>query len=125
MPLLNEQKSEEEKTFALKWYSARNFVKNNFGQRPDINAMLFIIGMNELGRVKEEWSKEENQDLMHIAVCTLLEEYGYYEFQGKDEDGWPHWKSTEKLPSLKPMEQERLIKQAIVLYFEKNRTFEN
>ena len=46
MPLLNE-KNEDEKSLALRWYQVRNQVKEQFGERPDINAMLFIIGMNE------------------------------------------------------------------------------
>lgn len=120
MPLLNEQKSEEEKTFALKWYSARNFVKNNFGQRPDINAMLFIIGMNELGRVKEEWSKEEKQDLMHIAVCKLLTTEGYYTYTGTDKEGWPHYELNEAIPTFRLKEQEELLKKQIVIYFEEH-----
>ncbi len=53
MPLLNDNKSEEEKSMALRWYEVRNRVKNEFGQRPDINAMLFLIGMNEVGIVKD------------------------------------------------------------------------
>lgn len=96
-----------------------------FGQEMDYKGILFLIGVQELGKGHKIFSKQEKTDLMHVAVCSLLEDYGYYEFQGKDEDGWPHWKSTEKLPGLKPLEQERLIKQAIVLYFQKNLTFDN
>ncbi len=96
-----------------------------FGEDMDFKGVLFLIGVQELGKGHRVFGKDEKLGLMHIAVCTLLEEYGYYEFMGKDEDGWPHWKSTAKLPSLKPMEQERLIKQAIVLYFQKNLTFDN
>lgn len=96
-----------------------------FGEELDMKGVLFLIGVQELGKGHKVFGKDEKLGLMHIAVCTLLEDYGYYEFVGKDEDGWPHWKSTEKLPSLKPMEQERLIKQAIVLYFQKNLTFDN
>ena len=54
---------------------------------------------------------------MHIAICTLLAPYGYYEYEGLDKDGWPHWKVNEKLPSLKPGNQLQLMKQAVVDYF--------
>ncbi len=97
-------------------------LSSQFGEELDMKGVLFLIGVQELGKGHKVFGKDEKLGLMHIAVCTLLEDYGYYEFVGKDEDGWPHWKSTEKLPSLKPMEQERLIKQAIVLYFQKNLT---
>lgn len=118
MPLLNEHKSEHEKSFALRWYEVRNRVKNDFGQRPDINAMLFIIGMNELGVVKDKWEKEEKQDLMHIAICKLFEEDGYYRFSHTDEEGWPHYIKNEALPPLNLKEQDNLLKEKIIRYFE-------
>ncbi|MBI3500355.1 MAG: hypothetical protein HY063_01025 [Bacteroidetes bacterium] len=100
-------------------------LSSQFGEEIDLKAVLFLIGVQELGKGHKVFSKDEKLGLMHIAVCSLLEDYGYYIYEGKDADGWPHWKSTEKLPSLRPMEQERLIKQAIVLYFQKNMTFDN
>ena len=54
---------------------------------------------------------------MHVAICTLLTQYGYYELEGLDADGWPHWKATDKLPFLKPLQQNHLMRQAIVEYF--------
>ena len=107
------------------WQNVLKRVRSQFGEDIELQGVLFLIGVHELGKGHQVFGKDEKLGLIHIAVCTLLEGYGYYEFQGKDEDGWPHWKSTEKLPSLKPMEQERLVKQAIVLYFQKNLTFDN
>ncbi|MCW5906824.1 MAG: hypothetical protein KIS94_03110 [Chitinophagales bacterium] len=118
MPLLNEHKSEEEKSFALRWYEVRNRVKEQFGQRPDINAMLYIIGMNEIGIVKDSWEKEEKQNLMHVAVCKLLSSDGYYTFSHTDADGWHHYTKNESLPPLNLKEQEELLKRKIVEYFE-------
>jgi hypothetical protein len=73
MALLNQEKSDEEKDLTLRWYKVRNRIREDFGQRPDINAMLYLIGMNEVGIVKEEWEKEEKQNLMHVAICKLME----------------------------------------------------
>lgn len=111
--------------FEQEWQRTVKQLSTQFGEDIDLKAILFLIGVQELGKGGKEFSKQEKTELMHIAVCSLLESYGYYEFEGKDEQGWPHWKSTEKLPSLKPMEQERLIKQAIVLYFQKNLASDN
>ena len=102
------------------WESLLDQLNTQFDTDLDLQGVIFLVGVQELGRGHKVFSKDEKLGIMHIAICTLLESYGYYEFVGKDEDGWPHWKSTEKLPSLKPMEQERLVKQAIVLYFQKN-----
>ena len=109
----------------IEWQNVLKRVQSRFGEDLELQGVLFLIGVQELGKGHKIFGKDEKLGLIHIAVCTLLEDYGYYEYQGKDEDGWPHWKSTEKLPSLKPMEQERLVKQAIVLYFQKNMTFDN
>src|ERR1700722_14985428 len=100
MPLLNENKNEEEKSFALRWYEARNLVKEQFGQRPDVNAMLFIIGMNEVGIVKEKWEKEEKQDRVHVAVCKLLSFDGYYKLNEIGKDGWPQYEAVQDIPPL-------------------------
>jgi hypothetical protein len=91
-----------------------------FGEGIDEQAILFLIGIQELGKGKVKLKKEEKLDVMHIAICTLLSPYGYYEYEGLDKDGWPHWKVNEKLPPLKPAQQHLLIKQAIVEYFKEN-----
>ena len=92
-------------------------ISKQFVDEIDIQGLLFIIGLQELGKGKVKLSKNEKLDVMHIAICTLLSPYGYYEFEGLDKDGWPHWKTTEKLPPLKPAQQQEIIKQAIVEYF--------
>ena len=84
---------------------------------PDLNSILFLIGIQELGQVRTKFSKEEKQDLMHIAVCVLLSEDGYFEFKGQDTDGWPHFEQVRPLDVLGPDKQESLLKKRIVLYF--------
>ena len=116
MPLLNESKTSDD--FSLRWYKVRNRVKEEFGQRPDVNVMLFLIGLNEVGLVKEKWEKEEKLDLMHVAVCKLLSSEGYYKFMGLDEDGWPHYEAVKELPKFDMKAQEQILKQKIVEYFE-------
>lgn len=96
------------------------FVDANFGEGADLQAVLFMIGVQELGQGYKKLKKNEKLDVLHIAVCTLLEQYGYYEFEGRDEDGWPHFKATDKLPFLKPGHQASLMKQAVVDYFKNN-----
>jgi len=118
MPLLNENKTEEEKDSMMKWLKVRQYVNTNFGRRPDINAVLMIIGINELGVVKEIYTKEEKQDLMHIAICALFEDEGYFKFAGFDQDGWPHYDTLQNIPKGKLREQEGLLKRKIIAYFE-------
>jgi len=65
-----------------------------------------------------KFSKNAKLDVLHIAICTLLAPYGYYEYEGLDKDGWPHWKVVENLPPLKSGQQLYLIKQAVIDYFD-------
>ena len=99
------------------WTKMVKELSLQFGQELDLPGILFLIGVQELGRGYKIFSKDEKVELMHVAVCKLLESFGYYEFAGRDAQGWPHWNLNEKLPPLKPMQQELLVKEAIVEYF--------
>lgn len=82
--------------------------------------ILILIGVQELGKGYQKFSKDEKMNLMHIAICTILEPYGYYKFIETDAEGWPHYEKVENLPPLKGKEQEFLLKEAIVQYFQVN-----
>ena len=115
MAILRQGKTEQELKIQEKWFDVRRVVKNKFDKRPDINAILFLIGINELGIVKPEWEKEEKQDLMHVAICVLFKEY--YEFEKRDTDHWPHYKVLKPLPNMLLKEQENTLKSKIIDYF--------
>jgi hypothetical protein len=87
------------------------------GEKLNVDAIIYLIGVQELGQGAREFKKDDKVNLMHIAICRLLEPFGYYEFEFYDADGWPHYKALEELPPLKTGEQTVLIKEAIVLYF--------
>ena len=102
------------------WRKVTSELSERFRAELDLQGILFLIGVQELGKGFKSFSKQEKTELMHVAVCKLLESYGYYEYEGKDQDGWPHWRLNEKLPPLKPLQQEVLVKEAIVDYFKNN-----
>ena len=87
------------------------------GDTLDLDAIIYLIGVQELGQLHREFKKDDKLSLMHIAICKLLEPYGYYEFEYYDDDGWPHYITKEKLPNLRAGEQSVLMKEAIVNYF--------
>ena len=103
----------------LKYQDTKKKLEEIFGGGMDEQVILFLIGVQELGRGFRTFSKDEKMNLMHVAICTLLEPYGYYRFDGKDDDGWPHFETLKKLPPLDKREQQDLIKIAIIEYFEK------
>ncbi len=102
-----------------KWEALLEYVSVNFGDGSelDLQAILFLIGVNELGQGYRDFTKEEKINLLHIAICRLLSKQGYYKLVGKDEDGWPHWTTNKELPLLEPDEQTVLIKESAILYF--------
>ncbi len=83
----------------------------------ELDAIIYLIGVQELGKIETTFKKDDKINLMHIAICRLLEPFGYYKFDYIDEEGWPHYTLIEKLPPLKPGEQSVLMKEAIVQYF--------
>ncbi|MCA6362349.1 MAG: hypothetical protein IM638_04885 [Bacteroidetes bacterium] len=101
------------------WQQVLTALEPQFGGDLDLQAILFIIGVQELGKGYRKFSKDQKLEVMHIAICTLLEPYGYYLFDGTDADGWPHWSPTAKLPHLKPAQQHKLMREAVVDYFRK------
>lgn len=102
-----------------RWEKVVEILSNQFaeGEKLDLDAIIYLIGVQELGNFKKNFQKDEKVNLMHIAICKLLEPYGYYEFEFFDKDGWPHYRVKEELPPLKAGEQTILMKDAIVSYF--------
>ncbi|MDK2771321.1 MAG: hypothetical protein KYX68_03700 [Flavobacterium sp.] len=102
-----------------RWESVVKILSERFadGDELDLDGIIYLIGIQELGKFKQTFQKDEKVNLMHIAICRLLEPYGYYEFEYFDNDGWPHYKVKEQLPTLKAGEQTVLMKEAIVNYF--------
>jgi hypothetical protein len=101
-----------------RWWQLEAKLLERFGKKPDVEAILFLIGMQELGDIRSKFTKEQKQDLMHIAVCTLLTSSGYYELDMVDAEGWPHYRQLKPMPDMNPIEQENFLKDHILLYFE-------
>ncbi len=104
----------------LRFQALTKKLENDFGEGLDTQAILFLIGVQELGLGYREFTKQEKTDLLHIAVCTLLEPHGYYKFEARDVENWPHFTLLKPLPVLNDKEQQHLMKEAILDYFEQN-----
>ncbi|GLR17109.1 hypothetical protein [Portibacter lacus] len=103
----------------FEWLKVRHIVKNAFNKPilPDLQSILFLIGVQELGKVQTEFTKEEKVDILHIAVCSLLSRKGIYEFIGRDEDAWPHYQQRIGIDKDGVENQEILLKECIIDYF--------
>ena len=105
-----------------KWNNLKTKLSVDFSDNEiiDLDSIIFLIGLQELGQFQKRFNKQKKLEVIHIAVCKLLSDYGYYEFDHKDNDGWPHYKLIKKLPNLKAGEQTILMKKAIINYFVKS-----
>lgn len=106
-------------TEAELWNEVELFFQEQFDTEKNvtIETILFLIGVQELGSGSQKYTKDDKVNLIHIAVCRLLEPFGYYKFSHYDEGGFPHFDEVEELPELKPNEQSLLMKKAIIHYF--------
>ena len=105
-----------------KWNNLKTKLSVDFSDNEiiDLDSIIFLIGIQELGQFQKRFNKQKKLEVIHIAVCKLLSDYGYYEFDHTDNDGWPHYKRIKKLPNLKAGEQTILMKKAIINYFVKS-----
>ncbi|SEW19858.1 hypothetical protein [Chitinophaga arvensicola] len=103
--------------FEKRWKPVEDMLTERFGKKPNMEAILFLIGVNELNNLKKKYTKEQKQDLMHVAVCTLLSQSGYFELDGYDKDGWPHFKEIQPVPKMEMVEQEQFLKEHVIAYF--------
>lgn len=101
-----------------KWKVLQEQIARDFDtDLPDMKVMLFLIGVQELGKGPSKFSKREKEELMHIANCRLFSEMGFYELEGVDQDGWPHWKLIKAIPAYTLLEQEMIMRSLIISYF--------
>lgn len=105
-------------TFEKRWRDLLKHMEQRFGAPVDLNGLIFLVGVQELGQHAREFKKDEKVNLMHIGICVLLLPYGYYRELGRDADGWPHFERARDLPPLTDKEQERLMKEALLDYFD-------
>lgn len=108
----------QEESLDQKWSSLLEKLHEMLGKEANMDAILFLIGVQELGQGFRPFSKEEKQDLMHIATCKVLSFSGYYELDGMDAEGWPHWNLVKAIPTLNLDDQEKMLKMCVLEYFE-------
>lgn len=108
----------EDQPLEVQWEHLLDNLETTMGKRPaDLNGVLFLIGVQELGQGPKRFTKEQKQDLMHIGICKVLSLSSYYVFEKKDKDGWPHYTLNRALPQGPIEKQEALLKMHVIEYF--------
>lgn len=112
-----EQEKDDIRYLQVRWANLIRIIESQFMKEPDVEAILFLIGVRELGIKPRKFTKEEKVDLMHIAICAILAPSGYYQLAGTDDEGWPHWDEIKPLPFFDIFSQEIFLKSHIIDYF--------
>ncbi len=102
----------------VRWAQLEAKLQQHFGKKPDLIALLMLIGIQETGLHKSNFSKEEKQDLIHVGTCRVLSISGYFRKVYTDQEGWPHWEPAKELPALDVAGQEQLLREHILAYFD-------
>ena len=108
-----------EEMHETQWAKVILFVQGSMqvNSVPDMNAILFLIGIQEYGNIQSEFTKEEKQELINIGLCSLLQEDGYYKKIGNNEDGWPVFEQLRQYDIVGVKNQEQFLKTKIINYF--------
>ncbi|MEM6633831.1 MAG: hypothetical protein AAF694_29425 [Bacteroidota bacterium] len=113
-----------EQDLTIRWRTLEKWLEERFSKKMTLESIIFLVGMRELGEIRKTFTKEEKVDLMHIAICRLFSQSGYYQLSHVDQDGWPHWDLVKPLPNRDIFSQEYLLKEHILAYFEAEEIFE-
>ena len=100
----------------------RLIIKLNAQLKEDLTlkGILYLIGVQELNMGVKNFNREEKLNVLHVAVCKILTPFGFYKFERVDDEGWPHWVELKPLKMLSNIDQEMLMKKAVLNYLNNN-----
>ena len=104
------------KDLEKKWEELISRLEKQFDDEVSLKGILYLIGVQELNFGIKRYDREEKINVLHVATCKLLSNYGYYMFDSIDKDGWPHYTELKALENLSEKDQQNLIKEAIINY---------
>lgn len=110
----------DDEVVADRWDRLQRWIQQRFGrQGAGIEPILFLIGIQERGQGYEpKLAKEAKQDLIMEGTYHAFAALGFYEQVGMEEDGAWIWERVVTLPKLSVEEQEKLLRLAILHYFD-------
>ncbi len=109
------------------WLRVQHFVKDAFGKQdlPNLETILFVIGYQELGNVKETYTNKDKLEVVYLGTCKVLSLGGFMEYRGVDDEGWPIWEEIEKFEPKNYQIRQTELKKYIIRYFEYNYDIES
>ena len=99
-----------------KWIKLLEKLEKQFDQEMTLKGVLYLIGVQELNLGIKQYEREEKVNVLHVAICKILTPFGFYKFDRIDEDGWPHYIELKAIKNLSEIQQELLMKEAVLKY---------
>lgn len=116
---ISQQIAVDDDVLAGKWTALVKRMQTRFGRAPDIDGLLFLIGVQSVGRGYEpDLPKERKQSLIMEGSYLAFETLGVYSRAGMERNGFLIWEKSQELPQLSVEQQEKLLQIGILNYFE-------
>lgn len=110
----------DEETLDGRWERLKTWLDARFGRDTNLEGILFLIGIQSRGQGFEpKLGKEVKQDLIMEGTYRAFEALGLYRRAGTDAEGGPVWVRAGDVPRLSVDRQEKLLRVAILAYFER------
>jgi hypothetical protein len=102
-----------------RWHRLAEWIGTRFGRDLTLEAVLFLIGVQESGHgFSPQLEKDAKQDLIMEGTYSAFEAVGIYERVGADEEGRWVWQRVIPFPALDVDSQEKLLRLAVLAYFD-------
>ena len=101
------------------WKDLCEHLSTMFGIETDLNGVLFLVGIRERGLIFQQFTKEEKLNLIYLGSCTLYQEMGLIESDGKDEEGWPLFRQKALAPVIPEERKIKTLQDCAIRYFQK------
>jgi hypothetical protein len=109
-----------EKNVEKEWNELLLLLNEKFGNVDSLTNVLYLIGVQDLGKGFQAFTRQEKMQLIHIGGCRLLSRWDYYLLKGHDENYWPQWQMNPQQPLPGHHKREQLMKESAILYFQEN-----
>lgn len=118
-PTISDHLAVDDDALKERWDQLVAQIEQRFGREPDIEAILFLIGIQSVGRGYEpELPKERKQSLIMEGSYLAFETLGVYSRVGMERNGFWIWEKNFDLPKMSVEDQEKLLQIGILNYFD-------
>ncbi len=111
----------DDEALALRWDTLCVWIRSHFKREASLEGVLFLIGIQERGKGFEpKIPRHKKEAIIMDGTYLAFETIGLYRRTGMEADGAWIWERVIPLPGLDVEAQEKLLKLAVLRYFEES-----